>query len=163
MLWVVWMMISYAYLILVWNDNVTWCTNIIYDVKVLILSSSNKHGREPRTCSASLGRFGARRFGWWFGEFASTHLSAICACSVMQALERGPGWGSQSQKNRRQNIMHMEPESSQASAQQEKQEFVWNRSIMSSRLNIKIGDDEFFHPFPARTEMKIKSNDLYEK
>ena len=40
------------------------------------------------------GRFGARRFGWWFGEFASTHLSAICACSLMQALERGPGWGS---------------------------------------------------------------------
>ena len=109
------------------------------------------------------GRFGARRFGWWFGEFASTHLSAICACSVMQALERGPGWGSQSQKNRRQNIMHMEPESSQASAQQENQDFVWNRSIMSSKLNIKIGDDEFFHPFPARTEMKIKSNDLYEK
>ena len=34
---------------------------------------------------------------------------------------------------------------------------------MSSKLNIKIGDDEFFHPFPARTEMKIKSNDLYEK
>ena len=59
--------------------------------------------------------------------------------------------------------MHMEPESSQASAQQEKQEFVWNRSIMSSKLNIKIGDDEFFHPFAARTEMKIKSNDLYEK
>ena len=59
--------------------------------------------------------------------------------------------------------MHSEPESSQASAQQENQDFVWNRSIMSSKLNIKIGDDEFFHPFPARTEMKIKSNDLYEK
>ena len=59
--------------------------------------------------------------------------------------------------------MHSELESSQASAQQEKQDFVWNRSIMSSKLNIKIGDDEFFHPFPARMEMKIKSNDLYEK
>ena len=59
--------------------------------------------------------------------------------------------------------MHMEPDLSQVSAQQENQDFVWNRSIMSSKLNIKIGDDEFFHPFPARTEMKIKSNDLYEK
>ena len=52
--------------------------------------------------------------------------------------------------------MHSEPESSQASAQQENQDFVWNRSIMSSKLNKKIGDDEY-------CQMKIKSNYLYEK
>ena len=49
----------------------------------------------------------------------------------------------------------MAAESSQASSQKENQDFVWNQRIMSSKLNIKIGDDEFFHPAHMQTESYI--------
>ena len=32
------------------------------------------------------------------------------------------------------------------------QVFAWNQSIMSSKSNVKIGDVEYYHPFPSRKE-----------
>ena len=40
---------------------------------------------------------------------------------------------------------------SPASAEHEK-EFVWDPSIMKIKLNVKIGDAEYYHPFPTRTD-----------
>ena len=52
----------------------------------------------------------------------------------------------------RQPTLSMEGESSQASTRIEGKVFVWNQSIMINKSNVKIGDVQYYHPFPSRKD-----------
>ena len=94
-----------------------------------------------------------------WGRFGVRRIRSGSANSPFRFVRRARAVGTVSSQCHRavgrttdNQTLSMEGESSQASTRKEDEVFVWNQSIMINKSNVKIGDVQYYHPFPSRKD-----------